>query len=423
MRVLVLEDNAYDADLTMRALEQAGISVEWQRVETKGAFEEALQSQDWDVIVADFSLPGFDAAGALESARALGLDIPFLVVSGMINEEVAVSLLRAGADDFVIKGRLARLAPAVERAIREKRQVREKHRAEREIQVLAKRWGLLLEHALDGVAVQEPIRDDRGAMTDFRHVEWNQAAERITGVTREQALGRTGRELFPGIDKTGLLARYAKVMDGGASELMEGCCLAPGRGEAVLDIACFRLDEQHFVSLFRDVTGRKRSEERLRQYAAEAALGNRKLEQANAELERANAELARRNIELEEFTHVASHDLQEPLRKVVSFGDLLARELGGKLDAKCSQYLSLIQGSTRRMQALIRDLLVMSRADRAPLRLEPKPLAECVRTALELLSGRIAETGAVVRVDPLPTLTVDAAQISQLYRNLISNAL
>lgn len=423
MRALILEDNPYDAELAVRALEQAGLGVEWLRVETSCAFEEALLSKQWDVIVADFSLPAFDASGALELLRTLGLDIPFVVVSGTINEEAAISLLRAGADDFITKGRLARLAPAVERAIREKREFREKRRAEGEVQVLARRWRLLLEHALDGIAVQEPVRDGRGVITDFRCLEWNRAAERILGVTREQALGQSGRMLFPGAEQTGLLAPYARVMDGGGSELIEGHSLTRGGRETILDISCFRLDEGHFVSLFRDVTGRKRSEEKLRQYAAETALGNRKLEQANVELERANEELERRNIELEEFTHVASHDLQEPLRKVVSFGDLLARELGGKLDAKCSQYLALMQTSTRRMQALIRDLLVMTRADRTPLRLEPKPLAECVRSALELLSGRIEETDAVVHIDPLPTLMVDPVQVCQLYQNLISNAL
>jgi light-regulated signal transduction histidine kinase (bacteriophytochrome) len=227
----------------------------------------------------------------------------------------------------------------------------------------------------------------------------------------------TGLELFPEVGKKGLLACYARVAGAGGSELIEGFSLTRAGRQTVLDISCFRLDEQNFVSLFRDVTERKGAEARLRQYAIEAAMGNRNLERANAELER-------RNAELEEFTHVASHDLQEPLRKVVSFGDLLARALGDKLDGKCSQYLSLMQTSTRRLQALIRDLLVMSRADRSPLRLEPQPLEDYVQAALGALSAQIRETGAVIRVDrPLPVRTVDATQICQLYQNLVSNAL
>jgi len=184
----------------------------------------------------------------------------------------------------------------------------------------------------------------------------------------------------------------------------------------VLDVSCFRLDDEHLVTLFQDVTESKRAEEQLRRYAAEVALGNQKLERANIELEK-------RNAELEEFAHVASHDLQEPLRKVVSFGDLLARALGDRLDPKCRQYLGLMQDATRRLQTLIRDLLVMSRADRAPLRKGFTALEQCVRAALDLLSARLEESGAVVQVDPLPTLEVDPTQICQLYQNLLSNAL
>jgi PAS domain S-box-containing protein len=416
LQVLVLEDNPPDAELTVRALRASGMLLDWLRVDSADSFRHALQSRAWDVILADNSLPGFSATGALEILQELGYDIPFIVISGSLGEDLAVNLLRSGAEDFIIKGRLARLAPAVARAIREAGQRREKRQAEQAIRVLAERWQLLLSHAIDGVAFHEAIRDDRGRLTDFRYLDWNPAAARILGVAPDAVIGRTGREVSPDLLKPSLLERYARVISTGVSDLIEEYPVRQSPAEKVVDISCFRADAEHFVTLFRDVTERKLSRERLRQYALEVALFNQKLEKANAELER-------RNAELEEFAHIASHDLQEPLRKVVSFGDLLARALSDKLDARSAQYLRLMQEATRRLQTLIRDLLVMSRADRAPLHMEPTPLEDCVRVALDLLSARFDETGGVIEMDPLPTLTVDPAQICQLYQNLISNAL
>jgi PAS domain S-box-containing protein len=253
-------------------------------------------------------------------------------------------------------------------------------------------------------------------LVDFRYLEWNQAAERMIGVRRDQVLGRTGREVFPDLRTGDLIARYAEILETSGAGRVEGLQLRSAPRSCILDISCVRLNENQFVTVFRDVTERHQAEEKLRQYSMEVALGNQALEKANAEL-------AQRNAELEEFAHVASHDLQEPLRKVVSFGDLLAAGLGSRLDAKCARYLSLMQDATRRLQTLIRDLLLMSRADRAPLRKEPLPLEKCVQAALDLLSARIQETRAVIHIDPLPTLAVDPSQICQLYQNLLSNAL
>ncbi len=414
LRVLLLEDNPADAELAVRTLRQAGWTVEGRRVECAEAFLEALE-EAWDVILADYSVGRYGAVPAIAELRRRGLEVPCVVISGSIGEEAAVTLLRAGADDFLIKGQLRRLPQAMERVLREAAGRQQRRRVEEEHRILAGRWQALLDHSTDGIAVHETICDASGQLTDFRYLEWNQAAERILGLSRERVLGRTAREIFPHIATSGLMERYARVMQTRATEQVEGQMTRtdPPR---ILDISCIYLDPSHFVTILRDVTEQRQAEERLRQYAREVALGNEALERANAELER-------RNAELEEFAHVASHDLQEPLRKVISFGDLLMRSAGSRMDAKSTQYLKLMQDATRRLQTLIHDLLVMSRATRAPLHKEPVRLETCVQNALELLSARVRETGATVEIDPLPTLIVDPAQICQLYQNLLSNAL
>ena len=133
LRALLVEDSEEDAQLLLRELRHQGYSVEHERVETRPAMELALSDKIWDVILCDYNLPHFNAMNALTMLKESGLNIPFLVVSGTIDEETAVTLLKAGADDFLVKGRFARLVPAIERGIKaaESRRLRQEVEAER----------------------------------------------------------------------------------------------------------------------------------------------------------------------------------------------------------------------------------------------------------------------------------------------------
>lgn len=119
LRALFVEDSEDDAHLLLRELQHAEYEVEYERVETRAAMKQALQNKVWDIILCDYSLPQFNAMVALETLKESGLDLPFLVISGTIEEELAVSALKAGAHDFIVKGRFARLLPAIEREMAE----------------------------------------------------------------------------------------------------------------------------------------------------------------------------------------------------------------------------------------------------------------------------------------------------------------
>ena len=119
LSLLLVEDSADDAELLLRQLRRAGIEANHRRVVSEAALREALAERSWQAILSDNSLPQFDAHGVLRVIKELNVDIPVLVVSGTLEEEAAVSLLRAGAQDFMLKGRLARLAPALLREVRE----------------------------------------------------------------------------------------------------------------------------------------------------------------------------------------------------------------------------------------------------------------------------------------------------------------
>jgi two-component system, NtrC family, sensor kinase len=121
LRVLIVDDSATDAKLVLLALQAADRSVESERVQDADALRAALKRKEWDAIVCDWSMPQFSALAALEVVKQLGLDIPFIIASGTIAEEIAVAGLRAGAHDYVLKGNLTRLVPAIERELREQR--------------------------------------------------------------------------------------------------------------------------------------------------------------------------------------------------------------------------------------------------------------------------------------------------------------
>jgi light-regulated signal transduction histidine kinase (bacteriophytochrome) len=160
--------------------------------------------------------------------------------------------------------------------------------------------------------------------------------------------------------------------------------------------------ETLIISNIRDVTARKIADGRLRAVAAD---------------------LARSNAELEHFAYVASHDLQEPLRMVASFTQLLARRYQGKLDEDADEFIGFAVDGARRMQELINDLLTYSRAGTQPLQLQPVDTSQLVDRVVSDLATAIAEARASVTRDTLPTVLGDATQLRQVFQNLIANGI
>src|SRR5438876_3618847 len=130
LRVLVVEDSEDDTLLLLRALRRGAYEPTFERVDTPGAMGAALDRQAWDVVVADFSMPRFNALAALDLVKKKGLDVPFIIVSGTIGEDLAVQAMRNGAHDYIMKGNLTRLVPAVQRELREAIERRARKRAE-----------------------------------------------------------------------------------------------------------------------------------------------------------------------------------------------------------------------------------------------------------------------------------------------------
>ena len=135
IRILIVEDSEEDTQLLLHELRRGAYDPAFERVDTPAAMSAALDQQNWDLVVADFSMPQFNALAALELLNKKGLDLPFIIVSGTIGEETAVTAMKNGARDYIMKGNLRRLVPAVERELSEAVQRRERKRAEQELRI------------------------------------------------------------------------------------------------------------------------------------------------------------------------------------------------------------------------------------------------------------------------------------------------
>ena len=201
LRILVVEESARDAELMMQALQRGGIDATWERVDTPDGLRATLAAGPWDAVLSDNPLHGFDAEGSLGVVRHADQDLPFVVVSGAVGEDAAVAMMRAGAHDYVLKHDLARLAPAIEREVRETGSRRVKRAAERAAVHLA----AVVESSADAIF----SKTIGGVLTS-----WNAAAERLYGWTAGEAVGRHVSFLIPP-DKTAELAGIMVQMQAG----------------------------------------------------------------------------------------------------------------------------------------------------------------------------------------------------------------
>lgn len=184
INLLIVEDSANDAMLLLAELKRHGQAVHHHRVETRQDYLAALRNKAWDAIISDYVLPQFSGPQALHLLRQEDLDTPFIMVSGIYGEAEAVEMMKAGADDYIMKGSLSRLAPALQRELDAAQARRARKRAEGAVQFLAS----IVESSADAVF---------GLNLDNLIVSWNPAAETLFGYSTEEIVGRSTAVLYP----------------------------------------------------------------------------------------------------------------------------------------------------------------------------------------------------------------------------------
>lgn len=256
LRVLMIEDSSDDTALAVRSLRRGGYKVEFAQVDTLAGTEQAIAEQEWDIVIADHSLPQFSAPEALEYLRARGLDLPFIILSGTITEEIAVMAMKSGAQDFVMKDHLARLAPVVARELREA-QIRREHLR---VQDLNLRLVKIYDTSANEIYVFEP--------TCLRLVQVNQTARRNLGYTLDELQRMSVLDLLPELDFAFATQSIEPLLIGEQEELTFETVIRRKDGSVYpIEAHLYPSPEEHtplFVAIVTDITARKRAESALR---------------------------------------------------------------------------------------------------------------------------------------------------------------
>ncbi|MDB5241509.1 MAG: hypothetical protein JWP57_2134 [Spirosoma sp.] len=259
----------------------------------------------------------------------------------------------------------------------------------------------VLDASLNGIILLEAIRDEQDQVIDFRYLLANESASKINGVPLDQLLGNTLLTLFPSSKAEGSFPQNVYALTTG-NPIRKQLKLYCDRMEGWYDFTSNRINANNLVVSFTNITETKALEER-----------QQKLVEA----------LRRSNANLQEFAYVASHDLQEPLRKITSYGGILKNQYAPLLGEEGLDFVERMETASLRMSSLIKDLLAYSRLSLQTQPLQPQALSQVVREVLADLDMAIQDKEAIVEVDDLFTIPGDATQLAQLFQNLLTNAL
>ncbi|MBE9107189.1 response regulator [Nostoc cf. edaphicum LEGE 07299] len=406
LRFLLLEDSVLDAELAQAILTEGGINCELIRVETDADFVAALETETFDLILADYALPSFNGILALEIARNRTPEVPFIFVSAVLGEELAIEALKNGATDYVLKQRLGRLVPSVQRALREAKERRKRQQAEESLQKSEAKYRRIVDTSYEGIWMI-----DSETRTEFV----NQRISQMLGYPAEEILGRS---IFDFMDLADDIADKEKLewFKGEESDLKEGR-LRCQDGSYIWTLISTRaiLNEQGeclgAIAMLTDITDRKRTEEerdRLLQ-----------LEQ------RARAEAEAANRIKDEFLAVLSHELRSPLNPILGWAKLLQSR---KFDeAALNKALKTIERNAKLQAQLIEDLLDVSRILQGKLSLNmiPVDLVSTIEAAMETvhLAAEAKTIQIETKLDPaVGKVLGDPARLQQVFWNLLSNA-
>ena len=181
LHILIVEDSEDDALLLLRELRRGGYEPVFERVETPEAMKQALETGRWDIIVSDYMMPKFSGLAALALLQESGLDLPFIIVSGNIGEDIAVGAMKAGAHDYIIKGNLTRLVPAVERELRDVKDRQEREKAEGQLKRSRQRLFETLENMNEGFFTLDH---------EWRYTYVNTEATKLWRKNRDELIGK-----------------------------------------------------------------------------------------------------------------------------------------------------------------------------------------------------------------------------------------
>jgi PAS domain S-box-containing protein len=394
IKILIFENDPNDLALIQYELKKGGLDYESVIVQTKKSFEDALRNFHPDLILSDYSLPSFDGLTAFRIRQAIAPQTPFIIVSGTIVDENAVELVRTGMTDYVMKEKMYQITPKVYRALREANERQQKIVAEQQLQQSREQLQKIMDLSPDVICTI----DYKG---NFKTV--GAASKLVWGYLPEELIGTKFLDLVHEEDKEYTRQAVKEIMNGVEVTNLENRCKRKDGGFiSVLWSVRWDPNESLCYCIARDASDIKKAEETLKNYASE---------------------LKRSNIELEQFAFITSHDLQEPLRTIMSFLALLEKKHAGNLDDKAKQYIHFAVDGATRMRRIILDLLEYSRVGQKADDIEEIDMNKLLEELVQLYHAIIQEKGAVIEWETLPVIRACKTPMLQLWQNLIGNAL
>lgn len=385
-RVLIVEDSAEDAEMVELALSQAGYSVTARRVISAVEFSDAIATRDWDAIIADYTLPGFGALPALDLLKQSAQDIPFIIMSGTISDEIAVSAMRAGAHDYVLKDNIARLVPAIEREIREAETRRKKSQADEAVRYLS----AIVESSDDAII---------GKTLEGIVTSWNRGAERLYGYTAAEILGRSISALIPPDRQDELNLILSKIAQGERVDHFETVRRRKDGTLVELSVKVSPiLDAMGNITgastMARDITEQKRAEAALLRSEKLASVGR--------------------------MAAAVAHEINNPLAAVTNL--LFLTKGIENLPEGARQNLEQADAELRRIAHITRQSLGFYRESNG---LAPTYIGEALESAVDLLKSKIKAKHAVIEKqwDEDFKIAAVSGELRQVFCNLLANSL
>jgi PAS domain S-box-containing protein len=407
LRILLLEDDSHDAELIQELLEANHFVCEVSRVQTRDEFVAGLEDTAIDLILADYKLPSFDGLSALKLALEARADLPFIFVSGSLGEEVAIEAVKTGATDYVVKSRLSRLVPSVQRALREARERAERKKAEEAFR-----------RSETYLAQAQRLSQTGSFGWDVLTGElyWSDETYRIFGCelttkpTMDLAIGRTHPD-----DRTHLRQIIDRASIEGTDFTAERRLMMPDGTIKYIRVVAHRAIGEDpkrllFIGAVMDITERKRAEEereRLRQLEADLAHMNRVSMMG-------------------ELAASLAHEIKQPIAAAAidaqTCTQWLRRDPPHAMEA--SKAASSMVAAVKRAAGIIDRVSSLYR--RGTPERELVDLNEIVREMSALLGDTANRNAISIRADldpELPTMTADRVQLQQVLMNLILNGI
>lgn len=381
IRVLVVDDSTFYAQLVADTLSK---DYDMQTLTANDARDGLahLETSEVDCVVTDYQMPGLTGIDFLEEARERGFEQPFILLTGTGSEAIASEAVSAGVTYYFQKQeddqQFEKLANQINKAIEQRR--------------TEKKYELLVDNSPDLIAQVN---------ADGEFVMVNEAMADSFDASPAELMGESFFDLMPDETAERRLEIGRAVIETGETRRFED-----GHGGEYFHNIFVPVDlpgeRETFQVIARDITDRKEAELELKETVE-------KLEESNAQLE--------------QFAYVTSHDLQEPLRMVSSYMQLLERQYKDDLDEDAQEFIEYAVDGANRMKEMINDLLQYSRVDTRGGEFESTDAEEILDQAKDNLQVAIAESDAEITADPLPTVVCDESQIVMLFQNLLSNAI